>query len=368
MEQNISTAQREYYKRPKDERFQSLEALVENAQEDKDNSAERNYNIRDLKAIVTESPDGGENLRVSSPTGVARFTHYSFGQTCRALKMPANYLRTLPVGLAADCMNFGIDASPVGTTANILVRGSSFIPTIRAWTSETYGRAWDADLYGTVKETFKHDSAWKLPLNWDNVPDGAYRGDRDSSLLLINGGSIVEDKSLTSAGKDGRIFRGVLIRNSEVGQSSVFIDRIMYRYVCGNMQLWGAIYDKRFRRRHVGTNVVRDVIREITTTAQEWTTSDIGQEQRIIDAITSHQLAFTKEGVIDELQKIGFTKKVATDAYERCEQTEPISPFTTWGIVQGLTRLSQDSGYQDQRVALDLQAAKLANRAVEVVA
>ena len=92
MEQNISTAQREYFKRPKDERFQSLEALVETAQEDKDNSAERCYNIRDLKAIITESPDGGENLRVSSPTGVARFTHYSFGQTCRALKMPANYL------------------------------------------------------------------------------------------------------------------------------------------------------------------------------------------------------------------------------------------------------------------------------------
>ena len=36
MEQNISTAQREYFKRPKDERFQSLEALVENAQEAKE--------------------------------------------------------------------------------------------------------------------------------------------------------------------------------------------------------------------------------------------------------------------------------------------------------------------------------------------
>ena len=86
-------------------------------------------------------------------------------------------------------------------------------------------------------------------------------------------------------------------------------------------------------------------------------------EQAIIDAITTHQLAGTKAGVIDELQKIGLTKRVATDAYERCEQPEPIRPFTSWGIVQGLTRLSQDSGFQDKRVALDLLAAKVANRA-----
>ena len=159
------------------------------------------------------------------------------------------------------------------------------------------------------------------------------------------------------------MYKGLLVRNSETGRSSVFIDRILFRFVCGNLCLWGAVYDNRFRRRHVGTNVVRDVVREITRTAEQWTSQSDGKEQAIIDAITTHQLAGTKAGVIDELQKIGLTKRVATDAYERCEQTEPISPFTSWGIVQGLTRLSQDSGFQDQRVELDLLAAKVANRA-----
>jgi len=359
----ITTAQREYFARPADERFDSLDALVKNAQADKEASAERAYNLKDLRAIVTESALHGEQLRIASPRGIGRFTHFSFGQACRALKIPASYMRSIPAELAARCLNHGIDNSTVGEGANLLVRnGDTLMPVIRAWTSTTYGRAWDADIYGTIQKTFAH-SEWKLPLNWDRKPDGAYRGDRDSLLLLVNGGSILEDKTLSQAGQDGTLFKGLLVRNSEVGNSSVFIDRILYRWVCGNMCLYSAVVDRRFRRRHVGSFVVRDVIRAISDTAVAWTAADNGRDQAIIDAITTHQLAHTKEGVIDELQKIGLSKRMATTAYEVCEEHEPASPYSTWGIVQGLTRLSQESGWQDQRVALDLQASRLANRA-----
>ena len=361
----ITTAANEYANRPADERFPSLDALVTHSRMVKDHCAERTYNVKDLRATTD-----GRSILLQSPTAAARMTHWSFGQFARTLGAPASYLRTgLSPELAADCLNYGISQTPTGTDLNLLLQAPNGNPepTIRAATSDKYGRVWDADIYGAIGDSIAGRDGWSLPPTWSGEPAGAYAGDRDSFVILANGGSIVTDPTLTG-GQDA-MFRGLLIRNSEVGASSVVIDRILYRYVCGNHMLWGAIVDKRFSRRHVGSNVTRDVIREIAAIARTWTEQGADRDNAIIRSLVNNQIATTREGVIDELKNIGFTKDQAERAYSSAEINEPnANPRSFWGIAQGATRISQETTYQDARYDLDKLAALVLARGAKRVA
>ena len=361
------TAASQYANRPPDERFTSMGDMIADAQDDKNRSAERAYNLKDLH--VRPIGDTGQDLELVSPRGAGRFTHWSFGQLARTLKAPAGYLRQLPAALAADNLNHGLASSPAGTDANLLVRAANGQePTIRACTSDTYGRLWDGPLYQATEDQLSRRGGgeFKLPTTWEGKPAGAYRGDRDSFLLLVNGGSIVEDPSLR--GEDRPMYKGVMIRNSEVGYTSVTIDSILFRYICGNHILWGAVTDRRFRRRHVGKHVLRDVAREIGRVAYQWTTASVERDQAVIKALTRYEVAHTRDAIIDELHKMGATKSDAAAAYDACERTESVSPRSYWGLVQGLTRISQETPYQDERLVLDRLAGVVLARGAKVAA
>ena len=62
--------------------------------------------------------------------------------------------------------------------------------------------------------------------------------------------------------------------------------------------------------------------------------------------------SFARELVID------LSRKHAVDAYGLAEQHEA-NPRSVWGYVQGLTRLSQRTPWQDARFALDRAASRL---------
>jgi hypothetical protein len=393
---NIATAARQYASRPKDERFESLDAMIANAMTQRDHSTERTYNLKDLQFIATGAdsrslPDSGApldgsapgSLKIASPRGAANMTHWAFGQACRTLGAPANYLRSLPPAIAADALNFGIRDSATGTAVSLLVQAPNGTPepTIRACTSDRYKRVWDAELYGAIAQTMtRTDDRWQLPPTWTGEGAGAYRGDRDSFLILVNGGSIVTDPSMRNtrggfgnatggAGVDpGSMFRGLLVRNSEVGASSITIEQILFEYVCGNHMLWGAVVDKTFRRRHIGDSVKRDSIREIADVAYRWTQRSASQDEALIKALIDHEIAHTPEGVADELKAMGATAPQAQAAVDHCAQYFTASPRSFWGVAQGMTHASQETGYQDDRLALDQLAAKVLARGRKLVA
>lgn len=373
----ISTAASQYANRPRDERFPSLEALIAHAEHDRAYSVEKTYNYKDLTATL--APVGStQALQLTSPIGKsAAFTHYSFGQLCSALGAPAKYVRTLPPQLAADCLNYGLHDTKPGERANILIKTNGGpTPTIRACTSDSYGRVWDAQLYSQIATLFCNpDSSrsqrtgqhWSLPPTWGGAtdPGGAYRGDRDSFLLIVDGGSIVTDPSVTIGGAnqgDGQMFRGLMIRNSEVGHCSISIECVLFRAVCGNHNLWGAIMDRQFKRRHVGGRITVDTMRELSDLAWKFTQRSATQDEAIIKHLIDTEIAHTKDAVVDELRKLGATREQAQEAYDTCERTEQASPRSFWGAAQGLTRNSQQSGYQDDRLQLDQLAAAVLKR------
>lgn len=357
----LGTAAREYYSRPADERYDSPEALVAFSAQRKAASREIAYNAKDLEII----PAGDDRVQLASPRGVAELTPWSHAQLCRTIGAPAGYVRTLPASIAAAALNHGLRETAPGTTLSILAQLPGLPGTVpgavtaRAITSETYGRLWDADFYGPVVETLGANG-WTLPPTWDGKPAGAYSSDRDSFLILVNGGSIVTDPSIRGDG--GQMYRGIMLRNSEVGGAAVWLQRVLYEYICGNHNLWGAVIDREYRRRHVGVNVLRDTLREIGATARQWVNRPASADEAIIRKLIDLELAATKDAVIDELCAMGATKTDAAGAYDRCVERFEASPRSFWGIAQGLTSLSQDSGYQDDRLALDQLAAKVRAR------
>lgn len=373
---NIYTASHEYATRPADERFPSFAALIAAADADRDACAEARYNLRDLRATVN-----GEGARrtvtLASPNGEATLTHYSFGQLLKTIGGPfskqgsAALLRTLPPEQTRDALNFGIqDVAATGTRANILIRDAdpTRLPTVRACTSETYGRVWDGALYGEVNRWFgdgmrSNGGQWQTPPTWDaSRPGGNYRGDRDSFVIRVDGGSIVDDpRGWSAKGQNGgRLHRGIMIRNSEVGECSVTVECILFDVICGNHILWGAMIDRQFKRRHVGDKITRDTMNELLTIARRYNQRSADQDTKIIRALVQHEIAADKPAVIDELRKMGATKEEATEAYATAEEKEPsFSPRSFWGLAAGLTRNSQESGYEDERLQLDSLAAAI---------
>ena len=65
---NIATAKREYYSRPADERFATFQGMIDAARKDREQSAERVYNLRDLHAIAY-TPDGMVSARITLRSG-----------------------------------------------------------------------------------------------------------------------------------------------------------------------------------------------------------------------------------------------------------------------------------------------------------
>lgn len=368
----IGTAAAQWFLRPEDERFTSWAAFEAACRADAETSREKPYNLRDLS--VEPAPDG-EGLHLVTPRGRAQFNHWSFGQTARLVGAPASYLAGLPAELAARCLNHGLTERAAGTAQSDYFKlyarrpqDGGAVPTLRALTTDTYTRITDASLYPAayrlLTEYCSRDGhQFHPPTDWTGQPSGLFRGDRDSFMLLVDGGSIVEDPSAPQG--SGQMWRGVMIGNSEVGARSITIETVLFRYCCGNLNLWGAAYDARFRRRHVGA-IDRRTMAELRDIAWRWSHASAARDTAIVRYMIDHQIAETREGVIKELRALGASETDARAAYERCEATESASPRSYWGIAAGLTRIAQDHPNMDDRLDIDAIAAKVTAKAVKL--
>ncbi|MCL4849443.1 MAG: hypothetical protein KJ066_23065 [Acidobacteria bacterium] len=204
--------------------------------------------------------------------------------------------------------------------------------------------------------------AWSLPLGYkdgvfgaERVPSGAYLGDRDMFLFLVDGNRDLDDPTDRS---HAGLFRGFILRNSDVGAAALTLDVFLFRACCANHLIWGFQHVAGFRRRHIGRTI-----------ADAWTTSledvraaldaDTAPDRLVLLRATSRELGPTRDAVVDTVvQRLDLSQKQAAEAYTLAE-THETNPRSVWGYVQGLTRLSQRTPWQDGRFALDRAASRL---------
>ena len=351
------TAHREWATRPPDERYASVHALAE---------AARARRIR-TDARITETVDlqvqavTADALAISDRSGPSRaLTHWSFEQLAGLASAPPAYLRTLPAPIAADAINYGLQRADREQHQLFADRDEPW--TVHAITSPRYARVHHDELADRVLDLMAQHPAWHLPLGYkdgvfgaERVPSGAYLGDRDMFLFLVDGNRSLDDP--TDASQAG-LFRGFMLRNSDVGAAALSLDMFLFRAVCANHIIWGFHHVAGFRRRHIGASIHHawtDSLREVRAALD----ADLAADRTILLRATSQELGETREKVIEGvMQRLDLPRKHALDAYTMAEQHET-NPRSVWGYVQGLTRLSQHTPWQDTRFTLDRAASRL---------
>jgi hypothetical protein len=351
------TAHREWATRPPDQRYASVEALHDAARARRDRTMERDIETGEFRT----EPAGDHGLALYESSGpTAALTHWSFEQLATIAGAPPKYLRSLPAPIASAAINYGLRRLRRSQHQLFVDRDAPW--TVHAITSSRYARVHHDELAGRVLDLMVDHPAWHLPLGYkdgvygaERVPSGAYLGDRDMFLFLVDGNRDLEDPTdSTHAG----LFRGFILRNSDVGAAALTLDLFLFRAVCSNHVIWGFQHVAGFRRRHVGASI-----------QEAWTTSldsvraaldaDPSADRTLLQRSTTLELGPTRDAVLDAVtQRLQLSRKQATEAFTLAEQHET-NPRSVWGYAQGLTRLSQRTPWQDGRFALDQAASRL---------
>ena len=252
------TAHREWASRPPDERYASVHALYEAARARRARIEERTTETVDFRTEAVDTDD----LVIRDTSGrTAALTHWSFGQLATIASAPPSYLRTLPAAIASAAINYGLQRLARDQHQLFVERTAPW--TVHAITSPRYARVHHHELAGRVLDLMAQHPAWHLPLGYkdgefgaERVPSGAYLGDRDMFLFLVDGNRDLDDPTdRTHAG----LFRGFILRNSDVGCRRPHPRCVPVSMVCGNHIIWGFQHVAGFRRRHVGASIQNGV-------------------------------------------------------------------------------------------------------------
>jgi hypothetical protein len=168
-----SAVSAQWYSRPADQKFLSLDSMLQFKQTDAARMNSRIVNTHKIKVVgdlddtnpstgqlFVEYTDENRQENASTPT------NWSFGQLAQLSGAPAGYLRDLPAPLAADCIQWGLrynrgkelvkvyDTAMVGDTAG----------EIRAATGPDYGRIFDWEIIKPIKDLVDASGGqWKVP-------------------------------------------------------------------------------------------------------------------------------------------------------------------------------------------------------------
>lgn len=379
----LFAASRQWSERPDDERFSTLEEMYEACKAYAERSAESTVPFSALRVEALE----GE-VMLSGRAGIpARMTNWAFRQLSAKAEAPATYLQSLPATLAAQNINFGLkNRSEELSDAKALYHfDESNIVTVRSLTTEKYVRIYNHEIISRLFNLT--DDGWRVPparpafsgqkgtrpatiedvlsgskfglsINVGDIiaPAGLYASDHDMFVFLVN-----EDKRIDDGTPEG-LSRGVFIENSEVGAKSVRRTTFLYRHVCGNHIVWDASNVKKISLRHVGE--VRNKFMSLEAELETYANSSASDEEARIQELRVKQIAATKDEVLDFLfGKRVASRKLLEKAYDKADEFSDVdgSPRTAYGMINGITRVSQESKYADERAEADGATAKIIN-------
>ncbi len=363
------TMHREWSTRPADETFATLGEMARYLEQLDRSSAERPISFDQLQ--IQPDPKGTEDLQLVGPAGnPATFSHWSFRQLCGLAQAPAAYLQQLPAQVASDALNWSLQAAERAHEAEraklylqalpgTLVDGTPPMR-LRAVTGPDYTRINTSALVRRL-ESQVIGTTWRAPQVYargefgsDLHPVVGYAGDRDAMICLVDSDRTVTDPTDPSR----ELWRGIMVLNSEVGRRRLKWSFFLCERVCANFMIWNYQEIESFERIHTGRKIhdwqtalpaqmarVRDL--------PAWT------EQETLNRAASTELGRDKDKTIARVRQLtGIPQATADLSYRTAEQHEQ-NPRSVWGFVHGLTRVSQATDYQDQRLELDRAAAKV---------
>lgn len=360
---------RQWASRPDDEKFLSLDDLGRHVKARRDRSA---TDFPKVKEIVFDFDPEADELGMDVEGRLIPFSNWSFGQTCRAVGAPANFLTKLPAELAT--MNLQTMALMSGDFEQQRYMDASKDPRLIALTGPKYGRIYDQEVVDTVREmTRNSDVKWKVPgvMNWGtgrydpSAPVSKdtttlFASDRDVFMFLCADQDPIEVGKLPNGDPD-LMFRGFIVSNSEVGARQLYVATMYLRAVCANRCLWGVEQFREIKIRH--SQFAPDRFRDDVLPALESYTH--GDAKRVVEGVELARSARVADASDEETQvkfltdRLDFSEVEAKRIIGSATNCEQHPPATVWDFAQGITAYAQTVPHHDKRFGYEVRAGQL---------
>ena len=171
--ERIGRVSSEWFSRPDDERFLSLDALHTTVRARAERATARTVETKALR--VEASRDDAERLALIVPGQDAPVapTHWSYGQLCSLVDAPASYMRQLPAPLAGINLQHGLLSHRAELVKTLEADDGRL--ELRAVTGPDYGRIWDYELVEAV-----------MRIAGDGTGDGEFNFDVATRVISLD--------------------------------------------------------------------------------------------------------------------------------------------------------------------------------------
>lgn len=366
--ERVGRVSSEWFSRPDDERYLSLDDLFASVKGRAERS--RTRTVESAAIRVEAHRDDPERLALVLPEvgGLVAPTHWSFGQLASLVGAPAAYLRQLPAPLAGINLQYGLTnhrAEQVKTLETDDGRTE-----LRAVTGPDYGRIYDHELVSAVRRIAGNgtgDTRWKVPgvLDWstgvynpmvDVTKDTTtlYASDRDVFLFLVDDMNPIDAGRLPDGSPD-LYFRGFYCWNSEVGAKTLGIASFYLRAVCQNRNLWGVEDFQEISIRH-SKYAANRFAHEAAPALTRFANSSPAPFIEGIRAAREKIVARSDDDRAEFLKKRGFSKAETAKIVETVLAEEGRPPESVFDFVQGITAVARSKPQQDARLAMETRA------------
>lgn len=369
--ERIGRVSSEWFSRPDDERFLSLNDLYDTVRSRAERAHARTIESAAIRVEATR--DNAERLELVVPgqrQPVAP-THWSYGQLCSLVGAPATYMRQLPAPLAAINLQHGLLNHRAELVKTLEMDDGRL--ELRAVTGSEYGRIWDHELVSSVMKIAGNgtgDTIWKVPgvLDWATMTHNPfvditkdtttlYASDRDVFLFLVDDTHPIEAGRLPN-GEPDLYFRGFYAWNSEVGSKTLGIASFYLRAVCANRNLWGTENFEEITIRHSKFAAQR-FAHEAAPALTSFANSSPAPFIAGIKAAREQIVARKDDDRETFLRRRGFSKGETGKVIEMVLSEEGRPPESVFDFVQGITALARTKTNQDTRLELEGKAKKL---------
>lgn len=334
-------ASRELFRRPPDERFETLADLARHCQDVKERSHRLKEPGTEFRPVFH---DGHVALQVNGHAP-CRLNDWSFSQLCSiasAAKDTVNRLR--PETAARVLAETLSQRTHEETELQALVLDNAIV---RAVNGEQYRRLWNADLLAMLQE-FATD--FTPPQKGFNGATGLYASEQDMFCFMI------DPAGWTEIG--GEAFApGFFVWNSEVGKRTVGISTFWFQAVCANHIVWDAIDVTEVARKHTGR--VRESLADIRAVIEALVEKRDARRDgfaKIIAKAMETRYGEDADDVQALLAKAGFTQALAKRASEIARQK---GSFTLWSVVDALTQLARECKFAGARTDAEEKASAM---------
>ena len=255
-------------------------------------------------------------------------------------------------------------AAAVNVASSISCSSTATEPwTVHAITSPRYARVHHDELAGRVLDLMAQHPAWHLPLGYkdgvfgaERVPSGAYLGDRDMFLFLVDGNRDLDDPTdartlacsadsfsgtATSVPPPSPWMCSCSARSAAITSSGAFSTS-----PASGAGTWVRRFRTRGRRRSTSVRAALDA-----DTAARSRRCSCGPRPR---SSGRRATRCSRRPCSDSI-----CRRSRPPRRTRWRKQYETNPRSVWGYVQGLTRLSQRTPWQDGRFTLDRAASRL---------